>query len=214
MPISDVLGAVKRVVDPAFAKIDARPLGDELPDVAEENVQARIRGLLLMAHANRTGDILLTTGNKSEIAVGYCTLYGDMNGGLAVISDVLKTQLYALAGWMNANAEASGFAGPPIPQSTIDKPPSAELAPNQRDDDSLPPYPVLDQIIERYVEQRQQPSRIAQETGIDGALVDRVVRMIDRNEYKRKQMATGLKVTHVAFGFGRRMPIAQRWVGG
>lgn len=213
MPIDEGVRTIKHILDPAFDEIGARGLGDELPDITEENVQSRIRGLLLMAHSNRTGAMVLTTGNKSEIAVGYCTLYGDMNGGLAVISDVLKTQVFDLARWMNEHHDACGYASPPIPQSTIDKPPSAELAPDQRDDDSLPPYDALDQIIERYVELRQQPSRIAAESGLDADLVSRVVRMIDVNEYKRKQMATGLKVTHVAFGFGRRMPIAQRWVG-
>jgi len=211
--INDALGAYKRALDPTLEAIGEPGLGDALPDVTHENVQARIRGNLLMALSNRTGDILLTTGNKSELAVGYCTLYGDMSGGLAAISDVYKTQVFALARWMNEHHEACGFARAPIPVSTIEKPPSAELAPDQLDEDSLPAYEVLDEILERFVEGRQQPSRIAQETGFDGELVRRVARMVDRNEYKRKQMPTGLKVTHVAFGFGRRMPIAMGWDG-
>lgn len=180
-------------------------------DITDENVQSRLRGLILMAFSNRTGAIVLTTGNKSELAVGYCTLYGDMNGGLAVLSDVTKAQVYRLASWMNENPSAAGFAGPPIPQRTIDKPPSAELRPDQTDQDSLPPYDTVDLIVERYVEERHHPRDIARETGIDAQTVARVVRLIDLNEHKRKQAAVGLKMTSVAFGSGRRMPIAQRW---
>jgi NAD+ synthetase len=164
-----------------------------------------------MAFSNRTGAIVLTTGNKSELAVGYCTLYGDMNGGLAVLADVTKRQVYALARWMNANFKAAGFTRPPIPESSITKAPSAELRPNQTDQDTLPPYDVLDAIIERYVEGRQSPARIISETGLNAALVQRIARMIDISEYKRKQTAIGLKVTTVAFGSGRRVPIAQAW---
>jgi len=134
-----------------------------------------------------------------------------MNGGLAVLADVTKQQVYALARWMNAHHEACEFASPPIPQNTIDKPPSAELAPDQLDQDSLPPYDVLDEIIRRRVELKQSPTTIERETGFDRATIDRVTQMIRNNEYKRRQMTTGLKITSVAFGFGRRMPIAQGW---
>jgi NAD+ synthetase len=208
IPIDAVFTSFLASLDPLFA---GRPA-----DVAEENIQARIRGTLLMAASNKFGHILLTTGNKSELAVGYCTLYGDMNGGLAVLSDVSKQWVYALARWMNANPGRlwiEGLTRPPIPEASITKPPSAELRPNQMDQDTLPPYPVLDEIIERYVERRQDPGRIVRETGFDGAVVARSVRMIDVSEYKRKQAAIGLKVTGVAFGSGRRMPIAQGWRG-
>jgi NAD+ synthase (glutamine-hydrolysing) len=166
-----------------------------------------------MAFSNRTGAIVLTTGNKSELAVGYCTLYGDMNGGLAVLSDITKQQVYTLARWMNENFAARGFKQPPIPENTIAKPPSAELRPNQTDQDTLPPYEILDEIILRSIEGRQSTSTIARETGFDPALVARVTRMIDLSEYKRKQAAVGLKVSGVAFGSGRRIPIAQGWRG-
>ncbi|MBL8746533.1 MAG: NAD+ synthase [Phycisphaerae bacterium] len=181
--------------------------------VTEENVQSRVRGLLLMAVSNKTGAILLTTGNKSELAVGYCTLYGDMNGGLAVLSDVTKEQVYRLSRWINAEPRRAGFASPPIPEASITKAPSAELRPNQTDQDSLPPYEMLDEIIERYVEGRQCAARIERETGFDSAIVRRIVRLIDTSEYKRRQMATGLKVTGLTFGPGRRWPIAQGYRG-
>ncbi|MGE3108559.1 MAG: NAD+ synthase [Phycisphaerales bacterium] len=188
------------------------------PGVAEENLQSRLRGTILMALSNKFGHLLLTTGNKSELAVGYCTLYGDMNGGLAVLSDVTKHWVYRLAHWINANParlgiDATGRLTGPIPESSITKPPSAELRPNQTDQDSLPPYPVLDQIIERYVERRQGAQTIATEADIDAATVRKMIRLIDLSEYKRKQAAIGLKVTSVAFGSGRRFPIAQRWRG-
>lgn len=170
--------------------------------VAEENLQARIRGNVLMALSNKSGALLLTTGNKSELAVGYCTLYGDMCGGLAVLNDVPKTMVYELARHINAAAGRDL-----IPQRTIDKPPSAELRPNQCDQDTLPPYDVLDEILERYVEREMPPAEIAAE-GFDATTVDRIVRMVDRSEYKRKQAPIGLKVTSRAFGTGRRMPIA------
>lgn len=205
-------------IEPAFNAFEralAEPFAGREPDVAEENVQARCRGVILMAFANKFNSLLLTTGNKSELAVGYCTLYGDMNGGLAVLSDVDKGLVYRLARWMNANPARLGFERPPrggpIPESTITKPPSAELRANQLDQDSLPPYDVLDEIIERYIEGRQSPSRIVRETGFEVETVKRIVRLIDVNEYKRKQAAIGLKLTGVAFGSGRRMPIAQGW---
>lgn len=207
VPIEGGHDAVRAALETPFAS-----LGFEYgQDITDENVQARLRGLTLMAFSNKTGDIVLTTGNKSELAVGYCTLYGDMNGGLAVLSDVTKAQVYRLAGWMNENPGAGGFGRAPIPQRTIDKPPSAELRPDQTDQDSLPPYDTVDLIVERYVERRQHPREIHRETGIDAATIAQIVRLIDVNEYKRKQAALGLKVTSVAFGSGRRMPIAQRW---
>jgi NAD+ synthetase len=196
----------------AFESALAAPFAGRKPDVTEENLQSRIRGTTLMALSNKLGRLLLTTGNKSEMAVGYATLYGDMNGGLAVLSDVSKQWVYRLATWINANPASLGIdpiRSPPIPDASITKPPSAELRPNQTDQDTLPPYDILDQIIERYVEQRQSPQHIAAETNIDPATVARVVRMIDLSEFKRNQAAIGLKVTTVAFGSGRRMPIAQ-----
>jgi NAD+ synthetase len=164
-----------------------------------------------MAMSNKFGSLLLTTGNKSELAVGYCTLYGDMCGGLAVISDVPKTLVYRLARWINEDAQRR-TGRVLIPESSITKPPSAELRPNQTDQDSLPPYEVLDAIVEGYVvEDRSAEDLIA--SGLDAASVRRVVRLIDGSEYKRRQAAPGLKVTTRAFGVGRRMPVAQRWRG-
>lgn len=206
LPIEDAFAALERTLGPAFA--------GRGPDVTEENLQSRVRGTLLMGLSNKFGHLLLTTGNKSELAVGYCTLYGDMNGGLAVISDVAKTQVYALARWINANWASlgiDGLTGPPIPEASITKPPSAELRENQTDQDSLPPYEVLDEILARFVERRQSPGRIIAQTGFDAAVVAKVVRLIGISEFKRKQAAIGLKVTGVAFGSGRRMPIAQRY---
>jgi NAD+ synthase (glutamine-hydrolysing) len=172
-------------------------------DTTEENIQARLRGVVLMALSNKFGSLLLTTGNKSELAVGYCTLYGDMCGGLAVISDVPKTMVYRLAKWINREREI-------IPEPSISKPPSAELRPNQTDQDSLPPYDLLDAILEAYVvEMKSVPQMIA--AGFEEATVRRVVRLIDSAEYKRRQAAPGLKVTTKAFGVGRRVPIAQRY---
>ena len=211
IPIAAPFDTFKSALDPAFTARSLPALGASQPDLTEQNLQSRARGTTLMALSNRTGALVLTTGNKSELAVGYSTLYGDMNGGLAVLSDVTKAQVYALARWLNANPAACGCAAAPIPQSTIDKPPSAELAPSQTDQDTLPPYDILDQIIERYVERRQSPASIARNTGIDPSLIARTCRMIDNAEFKRRQLATGLKVTSVAFGPGRRMPIAQRW---
>jgi len=211
IPIDAPVDGYRRVIDPAFEAMGLPRMGAKLPDFTEENVQSRVRGATLMAWSNRTGAIVLTTGNKSELAVGYCTLYGDMNGGLAVVNDLTKRQLYKLSRWINANHAACGFARPPIPERSITKPPSAELRPNQTDQDDLPPYDVLDQIIERFVERRESVARIVRETGIDEKTVRRIVRMIQVAEYKRKQLATGLKVTSVAFGFGRRWPIAQGW---
>jgi NAD+ synthetase len=175
------------------------------PDTAEENIQARTRGSILMALSNKFGWLLLSTGNKSELAVGYCTLYGDMCGGLAVISDVPKTMVYELAHFANARAGKEV-----IPRSTLTKAPSAELRPDQHDQQSLPPYDVLDAILHQYVEQDKSAAEIIA-AGLEPALVHDVINRVDRNEYKRKQAATGLKVTSRAFGFGRRMPIAARF---
>ncbi len=193
--IGDIYTSYLDSLQPVFAN---RPA-----DVTEENVQARIRGSLLMAMSNKFGALVLTTGNKSELGVGYCTLYGDMCGGLAVISDVPKTLVYRLARYVNARS-------PVIPEATIDKPPSAELRPDQKDSDSLPPYDVLDTILEAYVEDSQAPDAIAAKTGFDPALVRQVARMVDRNEYKRQQAAPGLKISTKAFGVGRRYPIATK----
>lgn len=206
VPIKDAHQAFDGMLEPVFAGLE--------PDVTEENVQARIRGVIMMAMSNKFGSLLVTTGNKSELAVGYCTLYGDMCGGLAILSDLPKTMVWELSRWINED-EASPlrqqFGGPVIPENSITKPPSAELKPDQVDQDSLPEYDVLDDIIERYVEFDQPTAKIIAETNYDEAMVHRMVRLIDINEYKRKQSAPGLKVTSKAFGFGRRMPIAQRF---
>lgn len=209
--ITPAVDGFRHVLDPALARVDQPPLGRSLPDLAEENLQSRVRGTALMAWSNRTGAIVLTTGNKSELAVGYCTLYGDMNGGLAVLSDVSKRWVYRLARWMNAHHRDAGFDHPPIPESTITKPPSAELRPGQTDQDSLPPYDQLDDLIEAIVERRLDPDAAARHARVTPDLARRIARMIDLAEYKRKQAAIGLKVTTVAFGSGRRVPIAHRW---
>jgi NAD+ synthase (glutamine-hydrolysing) len=178
----------------------------------EENMQPRLRAMTLMALSNKFGHLLLTTGNKSELAVGYCTIYGDMAGGLAVISDVPKTMVYELARWINSDYSArGGHQGELIPRSTIDKPPSAELKPNQTDQDTLPPYDVLDEILRLYVEENLSARDIVTH-GFDEKTVRWVQRRVDLNEYKREQAAPGLKVTSRAFGMGRRMPIAQKYI--
>jgi NAD+ synthase (glutamine-hydrolysing) len=194
--IADAVTACEASLAPLFA---GRPR-----DVAEENIQARVRGVLMMALSNKFGALLLTTGNKSEMAVGYCTLYGDMCGGLAVISDVFKMQVYALARWINREREV-------IPTSTIEKPPSAELRPNQTDQDSLPPYDQLDAILKGYVEEGLSRRDLVAR-GFPETVVNDIVRKVDLNEYKRKQAAPGLKITPLAFGVGRRIPIVQRYV--
>ena len=200
--IAEVVAAAESVLGPAFA--------GRARDVTEENIQARVRGVLMMALSNKTGALLLTTGNKSEMAVGYCTLYGDMCGGLAVISDVFKTQVYALARWINDDARRAGRP-PPIPQGSIDKAPSAELRPDQTDQDTLPPYDLLDTILRGYVEEGlSRRDLVAQ--GYPEAVVNDVARKVDLNEYKRKQAAPGLRITPLAFGVGRRIPIVQKYV--
>jgi len=197
IPIGEVFQSYRKVLESAF--------GGRKSDTTEENIQARIRGNCLMALSNKFGSMVLSTGNKSESAVGYCTLYGDMAGGLAVISDVPKMMVYELAEYINREREL-------IPHSTITKPPSAELRPDQKDTDSLPPYEVLDRILKAYIEEVKAPEQIAAELGYDLKLVREIAALVDRNEYKRKQAAPGLKITSRAFGFGRPFPIAQRFI--
>jgi len=186
-----------------FAPPSSPEAAEAAADLTAQNLQARVRGAILMALSNRQGRLLLSTGNKSEIATGYCTLYGDMAGGLAVISDVPKTFVYRLARYINGRG-----AVPAIPESSLTKAPSAELRPNQTDQDSLPPYDVLDRIVEAYVERHLDADAIAA-LGLDRATVVRVLTLIDRNEYKRRQAAPGLKITSKAFGVGRRYPVAR-----
>ena len=176
------------------------PVFQEEEDVTEENLQARTRGVTMMAISNKEGSLLLTTGNKSEMAVGYCTMYGDMCGALAVIADVPKTLVYKVSRWLNRHGER-------IPWRTIEKPPSAELRPGQLDEDSLPPYPVLDAIIEKVVEYGFSAEKISKDLDVDPSEVERIVRLIHQNEYKRKQAPPVLKITTKAFGVGRRMPL-------
>jgi NAD+ synthase (glutamine-hydrolysing) len=195
IPINDLFEQYKRTLSGIFQ--------GRKEDVTEENIQARIRGNLLMSVSNKFGSILLTTGNKSELATGYCTLYGDMSGGLAVISDLPKTLVYRLARHINRDREI-------IPRATIDKPPSAELRENQKDQDSLPPYDILDQVLECYVEKRMSSAEIIK-LGYPEALVADILKKVNTNEYKRIQAAPGLKVTSKAFGPGRRIPIAQKF---
>jgi NAD+ synthase/NAD+ synthase (glutamine-hydrolysing) len=195
VPISAIFDAYRQALAPVFAGMPE--------DATEENIQSRTRGAILMAFSNKFGGLVLTTGNKSELAVGYCTLYGDMVGGLAVISDVPKTLVYRLSRYVNSRREV-------IPQSTLEKPPSAELRPGQKDSDTLPPYDVLDNILEDFVEEYHTAEQIAEERGYDLKLVLDVVHRIERSEYKRQQAAPGLKITHKAFGMGRRLPIAQK----
>ena len=195
VPIEPVFEQLKSQLGGIFEGLDE--------DTTEENMQARLRGNILMSMSNKFGSLLLTTGNKSELAVGYCTLYGDMCGGLAVISDLPKTKVYSLANWINREREI-------IPESTITKPPSAELRPDQVDQDSLPPYDVLDSILEAYVVNGQDTEAIIA-SGHDEATVQRIIRLININEYKRRQAAPGIKITSKAFGVGRRIPVAKRF---
>ncbi len=204
MAIQAVVESARAVLEPVFHEMGLPALHAGQFDLTAENLQARSRGLLLMAVSNKIGALLLTTGNKSEMAVGYCTLYGDMAGGLSVISDLYKTEVYALAQFINRDRII-------IPQSSIDKPPSAELRPNQKDQDTLPPYDLLDAILERYIEQGQSSAEIIG-AGFPEHLVRDTVRRVDLNEYKRKQAAPGLKLTPLAFGVGRRIPIVQKYV--
>ncbi len=197
IPIQNVFESLKREMAPVFGGRDE--------DLTEENMQARIRGLMMMAISNKLGPLLLTTGNKSELAVGYCTIYGDMCGGLAVISDVSKTQVYSLARWINRTSEV-------IPWNTIEKPPSAELRPDQKDQDTLPPYEVLDAVLEMFVERRMSIEEIVA-NGFEEEMVRWITRRVLFNEWKRHQAAPGIRVTRQAFGLGRRIPIAQRFRG-
>jgi NAD+ synthase (glutamine-hydrolysing) len=193
LPIHDAFAQFQEVLKPLFG---GTPFG-----LAEENLQPRIRATLLMALSNKFGALVLTTGNKSEMSTGYCTLYGDMVGALAVIGDVMKTRVYALSRYANREREV-------IPRATLEKPPSAELRPEQRDTDSLPPYEVLDPILEAYVERYCSAEQIAEEQGISVGLVRSVIQLVERSEYKRQQAAPVLKVTKKSFGMGRRFPIA------
>jgi len=195
LPISGIFYGFKETLAKVFQ--------GKKEDVTEENIQSRIRGSLLMAMSNKFGALVLSTGNKSELGVGYCTLYGDMAGGLAVIADVPKTLVYRLSRYVNSRK-------PVIPQSSLEKAPSAELRPDQKDTDSLPPYEVLDAILEDYVEQSHSAEDIAREHGFDLPLVKSVIRMVERNEYKRQQAAPGIKISPKAFGYGRRFPIAAK----
>ena len=192
--IGDVMKAYDLLLEPLFKNTEF--------GVAEENLQSRIRGNLLMAVANKFGHLLLSTGNKSEMAVGYCTLYGDMNGGLAVISDVPKTRVFSLCKWLNRHQEI-------IPHNVIIKPPSAELKPEQLDQDSLPPYDILDAILDRLIHRHQSIKEIVA-AGFDYDTICKIVKLVTRAEFKRKQAPPGLKVSDRAFGTGWRMPIASR----
>ena len=195
LPITPITETFHRTLQSVFA--------GRQEDVTEENIQSRARGMLLMALSNKFGALVLSTGNKSELGVGYCTLYGDMAGGLAVISDVPKTMVYGLARYVNSRR-------PVIPEGSLEKPPSAELRPNQKDSDSLPAYEILDPILEDYVEESRTAEQIAATRGFDLAVVKRVIRMVDGSEYKRQQAAPGLKISGKAFGYGRRFPIAAK----
>jgi NAD+ synthase (glutamine-hydrolysing) len=203
LPISDVAATYENALANEFVGMPA--------DITEENLQARIRGNFLMAISNKFGSILLSTGNKSEMSVGYSTLYGDMNGGLAVIKDVPKTLVFALTEWRNQqNGEGEGEG--PVPGEIITRPPSAELAPNQKDTDSLPPYEILDPILERYIEDDESVDDIVA-AGFERAVVERVARLVGIAEYKRRQAPPGIKITTRAFGRDRRMPITNGYRG-
>ncbi len=197
LPITEPFASVRSALEPIFA--------GQAEDVTEENIQARLRAVMLMALSNKENHLLLTTGNKSELAVGYCTIYGDMCGGLAVISDVPKVRVFAISRWINRDREI-------IPWSTIEKPPSAELRPDQRDQDTLPPYEILDRILELYIEHQLSADEIISR-GFEETTVRWIQRRVDLNEWKRHQAAPGLRVTSKAFGIGRRMPIVQGFVG-
>jgi NAD+ synthase (glutamine-hydrolysing) len=199
LPIREIYTQFSTALAPVFATMGA---GTGF-GLAEENLQPRIRGSLLMALSNKTGALVLTTGNKSEMACGYCTLYGDMVGALAVIGDVYKTEVYELSQWVNREREV-------IPNDTLTKPPSAELRPGQKDTDSLPPYDVLDPIVRAYIEEYSSAEEIVRTQGVDLELVRKVIRLVELSEYKRQQAAPVLKVSRKSFGMGRRFPIAAR----
>ncbi len=215
LPIERTMDAYEEILDPAFSRDGSDPgaqgsaaVADPGADLAGENIQARIRGNLVMALSNRFGWLVLTTGNKSELSVGYATLYGDMAGGFAVLKDVPKTLVYRLVRWRNERADREL-----VPASVIERAPSAELRPDQLDEDSLPPYEVLDRILEDYVERDRGPREIAEAAEIDPDLVDEVIRMVDRAEYKRRQAPPGIKISPKAFGRDRRLPITNRFGG-
>jgi len=195
LAIKEIMNAYDQLLDGLFAGTDF--------GIAEENLQSRIRGNLLMALSNKFGHLLLSTGNKSEMAVGYCTLYGDMNGGLAVIADVPKTRVYSLCRWLNRHGEI-------IPLNVINKAPSAELKPNQKDQDSLPPYEILDAILALLIDRHQSAEQIIA-AGFEAEIVQKVIKLVKNAEFKRKQAPPGLKISDRAFGTGWRMPIASRW---
>ena len=203
LSIQPVFEALLHTLEPLFE--------GRAPDLTEENLQARIRGMLLMALSNKFGAIVLTTGNKSELATGYCTLYGDMAGGFAVLKDVPKTRVFELARWRNAH-DPFGRGANPIPERIITRPPSAELRPNQTDQDSLPPYEVLDAIVERYVEQEQSAAQIVA-AGLPAAAVEQVLRLLRLSEYKRRQGPLGTRVTPRSFGKDWRYPNTNRYRG-
>jgi NAD+ synthetase len=195
LPIEPVFKSVEKQLQKSFAGTK--------PNEAEENLQSRLRGVTLMALSNKFGALVLTTGNKSEMAVGYCTLYGDMCGALAPLADVFKTDIYKIARWVNRDRKI-------IPPASISKPPSAELRPDQTDQDSLPPYEILDQILDAYVVRNLNREEIIR-SGFDAGVVNDVINKINFSEYKRRQAAPGLKVSPRAFGIGRRIPVAQRF---
>ncbi len=207
--LTDNLGIELRTIPIATVYAEFRKLlgrnPEDFPDLVDENLQARIRGTLLMALANARGALLLSTGNKSEMAVGYCTLYGDMAGGLALIADLPKTMVYQLARYINRQKER-------IPQSIIDRPPSAELCPNQCDQDALPPYELLDPILRGYIEDGRSATELIAD-GLPAEMVAEVLSRVNRNEYKRRQAPPGIQVTGKSFGIGRRLPIAGSWKG-
>lgn len=191
IPIEKPFAAFNKILESRFKNLPA--------DTTEENIQARCRGILLMALSNKTGELVLTTGNKSEMSVGYSTLYGDMAGGFAPLKDIPKVLVFELANWRNEKQQN-------IPQRVIDRPPSAELREDQKDEDSLPPYEVLDPILERYIERDQSPAKIIK-SGFDAEIVKQVISLVDRNEYKRRQAAPGVRISERAFGRDRRYPI-------
>jgi NAD+ synthase (glutamine-hydrolysing) len=195
IPIDEAFSAFNNLLSERFANSPA--------DTTEENIQARCRGILLMAISNKTGKLVLTTGNKSEMSVGYATLYGDMAGGFAPLKDIPKIMVFELARWINEKQQI-------IPQRVIDRPPSAELREDQKDEDSLPPYEILDPILERYIELDQSPAEII-ESGFDAEIVKQIVSMVDRNEYKRRQAAPGVRISKRAFGRDRRYPITSAY---
>lgn len=192
LPIADIMTSYDQLLKKAFENMPA--------DITEENIQARIRGNLLMALSNKHNALLLTTGNKSELSVGYCTIYGDMAGALAVISDIPKTMVYKICEWLNLKNET-------IPTAILEKPPSAELRPNQKDQDSLPDYEILDAILKLYIEDHQTKEAIIKK-GFDKTTVEKIITLVTNSEFKRKQAAPGIKITDCAFGTGWRMPIA------